>query len=757
MAQSIQVRHSLGFRLIFWVSLILLLAIGSWAFFNINYQKKKAVEGMLIQADRLGNTIRLGTQYAMMLNSREDIDRIISNVSRQESIEHIRIYDKKGQIKFSDTNDEVGKATNIKSEACHICHKTDPPLENVSLRERTRIWETDSGYQSLGIISPIYNEAVCASNTCHVHPQNKKVLGLLDVGISLQATGREILSYEKEIIALAVAVVLGISAIIGLFIVRFVNRPIKKLIAGTEHIGRGDYEYKVNIDRQDEIGRLAASINEMGMHIAEKKQELNKQRDEYQRLFEGVPCYITVQNRELKLLRYNREFAEKFGPTKGDFCFKAYKDRTEPCEICPVLQTFEDGESHISEETGGKRGGGKSYWLVRTAPLKDNDGKVVAAMEMCLDVTRIRHLEKEAMKSEEKYRAIFDTIPNPVFVLSEGNLQILDCNESLTRVYGFTKEEVLQTSFLELFAEEERERYFAELRSNTRIEKAKQTKKDGRTIFVNIRISPSEYLGEKVLLVTTSDITQRLSVEQQLIQASKMATLGEMATGVAHELNQPLSVMKTASSFLIKKIDKGEPVEEEILRTLASEIDSHVDRASNIISHMREFGRKADVEKQTVEVNEALRKALQIFQQQLKLREIEVVLALQENLPPVLADPNRLEQVFVNLLINARDAIEDKWASRDRRGESKKIFLKTFLAGEKIRIEVQDTGDGIPAAVKDRIFEPFFTTKKTGKGTGLGLSISYGIVQDYDGYIRVESEEGKGATFVVQFPVARGD
>jgi histidine kinase len=152
-----------------------------------------------------------------------------------------------------------------------------------------------------------------------------------------------------------------------------------------------------------------------------------------------------------------------------------------------------------------------------------------------------------------------------------------------------------------------------------------------------------------------------------------------------------------------------------------------------------------------------LRKALQIFQQQLKLREIEVATALQDDLPPVLADPNRLEQVFVNLLINARDAIEDKWTLQDRPDESKKIFLKTSLAGETVRIEVRDTGTGIPAAVRDRVFEPFFTTKKIGKGTGLGLSISYGIVLDYDGRIWVESEEGKGATFIVEFPVAQGD
>jgi len=240
--------------------------------------------------------------------------------------------------------------------------------------------------------------------------------------------------------------------------------------------------------------------------------------------------------------------------------------------------------------------------------------------------------------------------------------------------------------------------------------------------------------------------------EQQLIQTSKMATLGEMATGVAHELNQPLSVIKTASGFLRRKAENREPIQEDILRTMAEEIDNHVDRASKIIGHMREFGRKSDVAKEKVQVNNVLRRAVDFFKQQLKLREIEVVEDFHEDLPPVLADPNRLEQVFVNLLINARDAIEKKEDQGNRKEEAKRITLKTTAEEGMVTIEVTDTGTGIPEAILDRIFEPFFTTKKVGKGTGLGLSISYGIVHDYDGTIKVESKEGEGATFIIRFP-----
>jgi histidine kinase len=755
LARFQNIHHTLSFRLIFWVGLILLISIAIWAFFNISYQKERALQTMVAEADRLGNTIKLGTHYAMMLNSRNEINQITTNIGRQKEIENIRIYNKEGQIKFSSRTEEVDQTTNIKDEACFICHKQDPPLERVELAGRTRIFHAPGGYRLLGIISPIYNEPGCSTGSCHVHPKDKKVLGALDVVFSLADTDNEIASYTRSIIGLAIIVFLGASAIIGIFLLRFVNRPIKELITGAHHIGNGDYNYKVDvIDREDEMGQLATAINEMRREIREKQEELGKQREEYQNIFELAPCYITVQGRDLRLIRYNREFAEQFDPKPGEHCYKAYKGRSEPCVVCPVMKTFEDGKSHYSEESGVNKDGTQSFWVVRTSPIRNSKGEVAAAMELCLDITQMKHLEEEVQKSEEKYRSIFKSIPNPVFVLDASNLEILDCNDSVTPVYGFRKDELLMTSFLNLFEEDSRERYASELKSTSVLNQVRQTNKTGQTIFVNIRISPSEYLGRDVLLVTTSDITKRLMTEQQLIQASKMTTLGEMATGVAHELNQPLSVIKTASSFLSKKVKKNELIKDEILRTLTEEIESHVDRASKIINHMREFGRKSEVSKERVQVNETLDRAHEIFSQQLKLREIEVTKDYEEDLPHIMADSNRLEQVFINLLINARDAIEEKLNGAGHPNGEKKIFLKTSRQGRMIKIEVRDTGKGIPKPILDKIFEPFFTTKKVGKGTGLGLSISYGIVQDYDGTIKVETEEGKGSNFIIMFPVS---
>jgi histidine kinase len=355
-------------------------------------------------------------------------------------------------------------------------------------------------------------------------------------------------------------------------------------------------------------------------------------------------------------------------------------------------------------------------------------------------------------EANENYRAIFDSLPNPIFILDRRSLKILDCNRSVKEVYGYAKEELIESSFLNFFEEGEHQNYALELRNASVLNHVRQVTQDGRSIFVNIRVSPYQYLGRKALLVTSSDVIRIMVIKQQLIQASKMATLGEMATGIAHELNQPLSVIKTASSFMLNWLRRGEKLNDEVLRTMLDEIDGHVDRATGIINHIRQFGRKSAGARELLSVNRVLQQALDIFSQQLKLRDIEVVTELAADLPPILADPNRLEQVFINLLINARDAVEEKRERLPHGERPHRITLTTRLQKRMVRIEMTDTGVGVPEALIDKIFEPFFTTKPVGKGTGLGLSISYGIVQDFQGSLRVESQENHGSTFIIQFP-----
>ncbi len=755
------INKSLSLKLILTAGLSLILSVAALSYFVISHQESVLMRYAVEEVDRLGTTIKLGTRYAMMLNSRDDLNQIITNIGRLEGIRNLRIYDGVGTIRFSNDHSELNSRTEITAQACQACHKLTPPPEEVPLKARTRIFTAHDGQRMLGIITPVVNEPGCEAG-CHVHPVEDKVLGAIDVVLSLDSTDREIAAFRNQSIAFTLVVLSLTGLAISVFMRRFVLRPIRKLIAGAQLIAEGGKFSRIDIVQPDEMGRLVHTIERMGKSIIEKQSELNRQRDEYHSLFSLVPCIITVQDRNYRLLRYNQEFRDKFRPSPGDTCFHAYKGRMEKCPNCPVENTFLTGQSFSSEESGFDANGEPRHWLVTSSPIKNAQGEVVAAMEMCLDITSRKQLEADLERSEKKYQAIFRNIPNPVFVIQENDLLIIDCNESVKLVYGFEKEEILGQNFLDLFREEDREQFRIRIKQQSMHDRIIHVTKDGRRLFVTVRVSPSEFSGQKVLLVTTSDMTKRLETEQQLIQASKMATLGEMATGMAHELNQPLSVIKTASSFIHRKLHRQENLAEDVLATLTTEIESHVDRASKIINHLREFGRKPDMKLEPVDITEILKRALDIFIQQLKLREIEVIQDFGSNLPLVQADAGRLEQVFINMLINARDAIEEKWAAAKTDAAAsepiasgpKQIILKTYMNKSCVVAEIADTGCGIPTGVREKIFEPFFTTKRVGKGTGLGLSISYGIIQDCGGTIGVDSEPGKGTRFIILLPIA---
>ena len=416
-------------------------------------------------------------------------------------------------------------------------------------------------------------------------------------------------------------------------------------------------------------------------------------------------------------------------------------------------RTFADGKFHSTEESGINRDGTLSHWIVRTSPIYDAEGRIVAAMEISHDITKRKQLEVELEKSEDKYHAIFESIPNPVFVLDPQTYEILDVNHSANAVYGYPREALVGGSFFDLFPESEQVAFKDRLRTMTSINRAHHRHQSGRWLIVNIRIPPATYTQRQVLLVTASDITKRLEAEQQLIQAGKMATLGEMATGVAHELNQPLSVIKTVSTFFLKKLDGGDEIKPRVLDDMLRKIDKNVDRAAKIINHMRQFARKSDLALERVAISQVIDNAFEIFSQQLKVRGIEVERELEPDLPRIKADPGRLEQVFINLLLNARDAIEERAAQQTAPYIERRIRLAAYRTGSLVICQVCDTGIGMSPEIAEKVFEPFFTTKEVGKGTGLGLSISYGIIQECGGTIRALAREGGGTCFEMSFPL----
>jgi C4-dicarboxylate-specific signal transduction histidine kinase len=251
---------------------------------------------------------------------------------------------------------------------------------------------------------------------------------------------------------------------------------------------------------------------------------------------------------------------------------------------------------------------------------------------------------------------------------------------------------------------------------------------------------------------TTTEIQRReqelRNKQEQLVQAGKLATLGELTTGVAHELNNPLNNIDLFLGNAVDLIDLAVPDKKRIVGQLRQAMQQ-VRKATEIISHLRTFGRAAPASREAISLRQVIERALSLMQEQLRLREIDVAIDLGPEEPVVLGNSIQLEQVFINLLTNARDAVADSIR--------KAIRISGSVGAAGADLAFADTGCGIPPGLERRIFDPFFTSKEVGKGTGLGLSIAYGIIKDHGGTISVVSRPGEGATFYIHLPLALTD
>ena len=392
---------------------------------------------------------------------------------------------------------------------------------------------------------------------------------------------------------------------------------------------------------------------------------------------------------------------------------------------------------------------------IRRSGVRDEVRQLASSFLNMTD--HIKESRRKLQESENKYRSLFAGGPNPILVVDKRTLTILSANPSAEETYGYTKEELVGRPFTDLGSIEPND----PARTNsgrpgkitTVNSKMQYRKKSGETFYVNVHACPTTFQDKEALIVATTDITAMVEKDNQLIQASKMTTLGEMSAGIAHELNQPLNVIKMGSEFLEMMIERGQTVAQQDLHEVVGEISSQVDRAANIIRRLRDFGRKADFTKEPICINDPIRSVMEIIGRQLKLQDIDVRLHLMENPPAILAHHNRIEQVVFNLLTNARDAInlKEESGSVDPR---RRIDVKSCLQAGRVAVEIADTGIGIEPADRERIFEAFFTTKKMGEGMGLGLSITRGIVEDYGGRILIHSSPGRGSTFSLSFPAA---
>lgn len=270
----------------------------------------------------------------------------------------------------------------------------------------------------------------------------------------------------------------------------------------------------------------------------------------------------------------------------------------------------------------------------------------------------------------------------------------------------------------------------------------------GATIWADVVSFVIYYDSRPAVLVNVYDITDSKRAQEQLVHSTRLAELGEMAASVAHELNQPLTGVRNYARNAIYMLENSLGDEEEVKSNLKL-ISEQVDRASRIINQMRDLTRRGEREFTRLDVNSIVLESLDFLGHQLRLSGVNLFLELAEGLPPVVGDRVRIEQVVLNIITNARQAMEEV--------EERRLTVRTYAEEEKppfVAIDILDTGKGFASEDRERIFAPFYSTKKPGHGTGLGLSISLNIVEEHKGRIEATSESGQGARFTVLLPAA---
>ncbi len=365
------------------------------------------------------------------------------------------------------------------------------------------------------------------------------------------------------------------------------------------------------------------------------------------------------------------------------------------------------------------------------------------------------HAEMELLCRAEQYRLMFENNPMPMWVYDMETLKILDVNIAAQQKYGYSEEEFIAMTVLDLRPESEKSKFLDYYRRKNVTGFSglwKHQKKSGETIDVEITAYPIVYHGRSAEFVMVTDVTERLKLEQQMRIAQKMESVGRLAGGIAHDFNNILGIVLAHSSFLQMQAGVNEKSKKSF-----DAIDTAVKRGAGIVKQLLQFSRKNETELQLIDINHNIAEMKELLKETMP-RNIQIVQKLDESLPDIEIDSNQLQQVFLNLSVNARDAMPEGGALRFTthvvdRVAVEKLFPKA-AANRYVVVSVSDTGTGMPEEVKQKIFDPFFTTKPEGKGTGLGLPVVYGVVTGAGGFIDVASEAGRGTTFTLYFPVS---
>jgi two-component system, cell cycle sensor histidine kinase and response regulator CckA len=428
-----------------------------------------------------------------------------------------------------------------------------------------------------------------------------------------------------------------------------------------------------------------------------------------------------------------------------------------PQEECPIHRTLRDGESRrVTDEVFWRKDGGSFPVEYLAAPMRDADGGIAGVVVTFRDITARRDAERQQRESEEQYRVLFEGNPQPMYVFDAQTLAFLAVNDAALQHYGHSREELLSMSMRDISRAEEIPALIDSIRqvpidtaSSKSFGVCAHRRKDGLVMQMDIACSRLHFQGHDAFLCLAMDVTEKQSLEAQLLQSQKMESVGRLAGGIAHDFNNLLGVILGYGGLLLGKIESGPD------RTKLEQIVKAGERAAGLTRQLLAFSRKQVLQPRVLDLNDLVADMEKMLRRLIG-EEIQLTTLLGGR-GNVKADPGQIEQVLMNLVINARDAMP-------RGGQltiqTSNIVLDESYAAERpdvrpgacVTLAVIDTGVGMTPETQRKIFEPFFTTKGLSEGTGLGLATSDGIIRQSGGHIAVTSEPGHGSTFRVYLP-----
>lgn len=379
--------------------------------------------------------------------------------------------------------------------------------------------------------------------------------------------------------------------------------------------------------------------------------------------------------------------------------------------------------------------------------LKTVSGYIAVAIENSrLYGQQKQHTEELALLKEFN-ESIVESVNVGLLAVDEDG-RIIRCNSPFEQMMGLDREQVVGRRVEEVFDESfalnlesilgKSRWHLTEVRNAYKLHTYDQS---GRSLILNVAVAPLRSVSNQQTgaIIVLENVSSRVRLEETLQQSEKLSSIGLLAAGVAHEVNTPLTGVSSYTQMLLGMVPETDPK-----HALLQKMQRQTDRATNIVGNLLNFSRTGNAEEfSEISVNKLLNDTLQLLEPQLRKSNIDIRKEYAEELPAIHGSGGRLQQVFTNLILNARDAMF----------ETGTITLRTYSEDENgVVIEVLDDGEGIPTENLKKVFDPFFTTKGVGNGTGLGLAVSYGIVQEHNGTIEVSSTEGKGTTFRLVFP-----